>query len=284
MTELAVRERVDAPREDHEGVAHRGHAGDPRHDRLRRLPLVVVVDAPGQLDQAAGNRHADGARPGQRVGLQRRLGLGEHAAVTQRRPGGVGGSEPIVGEPLAQHRHGPGHARPFGVDDHVVEQRILPVEVIEEPDAGRQVAVGVVDVLARALGSEPLLPLDPLGSHALGGDHADAQRVRHVAEDDGRRSADEHHVVAGRHLEDGRLDVGEVAPLALAKPVPQRRALLGRVTQVHHGLAEGLGRLGDDLPVGELPAEPAGQGATDLRAAASDRLGHGHDAHGPPPG
>ena len=52
------------------------------------------------------------------------------------------------------------------------------------------------------------LLLDSLGAHVLGGDHADPQSVWDIAEDHGRGTTDEYHVVPSGHLEDGRLDIG----------------------------------------------------------------------------
>ena len=146
MTELAVRERLRRrfPRRP------RGRCGrsSRRRSARRRPPLPSA---------RCRCRRARSARPGRRQPSRRWLsaasagwpaappGPGRADCGRAGPPRGIGGSEPIVGEPLAQHRDGPRHTRPVGVDDHVVEQRILPVEVIEEPDTSRQVAVRVVD-------------------------------------------------------------------------------------------------------------------------------------------
>src|SRR5262249_8111664 len=113
---------------------------------------------------------------------------------------------------------------------------------------------------------EALLLLDSLGPKVLRGDHADPHGVPDIAEDHRRSTTNQHHVVPGSHLEDDGLDVGRVALLALAEPVPERWLLLGGVRQLAHALAERFGRLRDDPPIRELPSQRCRQHPPDFRA------------------
>jgi len=106
--------------------------------------------------------------------------------------------------------------------------------------------------------------------------------VTHVAEDHARAPAHQDHVVPGGQLPDHRLHVGQVALARLGETLPERRLVLGHVLEVRDGLAELLGGLQDDLPVGELVAERLGQLTPDLVAQAPQGLGNRHDAHGCP--
>ncbi|HEU4367143.1 MAG TPA: hypothetical protein VFV05_02810 [Methylomirabilota bacterium] len=166
---------------------------------------------------------------------------------------------------------------PLGVEDEVVEQRVVDVDVVEDPHARGSFAVRLAHDVERGLGREPLLLLDPAGTVVLGRVGAHAKRVADVPQRQRGREPGQDDVVACRHVENACLDERLESPVAVGEALPERRLLLGVVPNLGEIRAEALGRLGDDLPVSEPPAEGLGQPPPKSRCPGSlpGQLKHG---------
>ena len=173
--------------------------------------------------------------------------------------------------------------QPLRVDHDVIEEGIVDAHVVQELHARGALVVGLADVVEGRLARQPLLLLHAVGPDPLRSIGADPQRVRDGTQDDRRGESRQHDIVAAGHLENDRFNEELVPMLRVGEALPERRLLLGRVPEVSDVLAEPLGRLCDDLSIGEPIAQALRQPTADLVTQAPCCLGNRHDAHTAPP-
>jgi hypothetical protein len=173
--------------------------------------------------------------------------------------------------------------QPLRVDHDVIEEGIVDVHLVQELHARGALVIGFADVVEGRLARQPLLLFHAVGTDPLRSIGAHPQCVRDRTQDDRRGESRQHDVVAAGHLENDRLNEQLVPLLRVGEALPEGRLLLGRVPDVSDILAEPLGRLCDDLSIGEPIAQAVRQPTTGLVTQAPCRLGNRHDAHTAPP-
>ena len=266
---------------------HEADLSDSRHLAQRVLGRAAhrpLLDAPEEEYHSVRAVNPDGAAAGDGIGHQHGPRLGGEAQVPHREAGGFGGLKARVLQGLL---HEPGsflRLEPIGIDHQVVEKWVLQVDMVEEPHAAGALAIRLPDAVERIGEIEPLGLGHAFGTAPFRRGDASPQRVGRSGQNDGGRQAHQHDVVVGRHLLNGGLDVLREPPLGGAEAVDESGPLLDRVAQTTCVFAEAIRRLADDVPLGELVAEPRSQGMTDLDPQTAHVLRDGDDAHRAPPG